>query len=84
MSGLNNLENKIKSLRKKVDSHNARVERLEGQRQAALEQLHKLGFEDEESARAWVEEAETELTSLKEQLNDDIEEFENEYSNLLG
>lgn len=78
-----NISDKIRDLKKKVDSHNSRVERLQGQREAALEQLKNLGFDSVEAAEKWLGQARAELAQKEEELKQDIQEFELEYSEYL-
>ena len=78
-----NVSEKIKSLKRKVDNHNSRVERLRGQREAALAQLKNLGFDSVEAAEEWLESARAELGKKEAELKKDIKTFEDEYSEYL-
>lgn len=81
---LNEIAEKINDFSSKIEGQKKRRDRLAGALEVAEKNLKELGFDSVAEAQKYIDKESKRLAELKAELEEDIEEFNNEYAEYLA
>lgn len=74
---------KLNSIKEKVEDARRKKSKLQGRLDAAMEHLNELGYSDIESAQKALQELQLDLDERTKELEIKLENFNNEYADIL-